>query len=175
MEDSNLDPYRRVQELLQKHSGLIESKAGANALALLTMRVALRAGDPAAAIQLVRGVPADSAVRDDPEFNWMLASAYFVSRQYDSAEAPLLKLYRSTRSTANQKAAAAYGLCGVYAKTGNASEQLRFALWLHSAPHNQSLSYPVQIDDQSIYWAVSGWDLATLLDSKRPRTNSMPS
>ncbi|MEP6961691.1 MAG: hypothetical protein ABI995_06425, partial [Acidobacteriota bacterium] len=66
-----------------------------------------------------------------------------------------------------RKAAAAYGLCGVYQKTKNPIEQLHFALWLAGAEPSDSIhTNAAQIGDQSIYWAVSGFDLGLLLDSE---------
>src|SRR5438876_3957251 len=81
---------------------------------------------------------------------------------------PLIKLFQSRQSSENEKAAAAYGLCGVYAKTGNTTARIRFALWLHAGYRNQAsqLDYPTDIKDQSIYWAASGWDLNNLLETE---------
>ena len=128
--ESITQSYSRIAALLKKHGNLLKSQTGSNALALLTMRTALRMGDPPAALKIAARVPAKAPVRAEPDFNWMLASAYFLSREYAAAEAPLLSLFRSSRSSDNQKAAAAYALCGVYQKTGNTVEQIRFALWL---------------------------------------------
>ncbi len=115
-------------------------------------------------------VPAASAIRRDPDFQWMLASSRFLSGNYAAAESPLLALFRSPRATPGQKAAAAYGLCGVYQKRGNVAGQLRYALWLHTqaAPNGIYLSHPAEIADMTVYWASSGWDLALLLDSEAP-------
>jgi hypothetical protein len=115
-------------------------------------------------------VPANAAARSDPDFNWMLASARFVSRDYAAAERPLLDLFRSPRSSDNQRSAAAYGLCGVYQKTGNRVEQIRFALWLYSTNRQggRYLDSQSGISDQTVYWAVSGWDLGLLLESEAP-------
>lgn len=134
------------------------------------MRTALRMGDPPAALDIAAMVPGDAAIRKEPDFDWMLASAHFLSHDYAGAEAPLLELFQSPRSSDNQKAAAAYGLCGVYLKTGNSVERIRFALWLHRAllnPHD-FMSYPADITDQSVYWAESGWDLNLLLEVEAP-------
>src|SRR5205085_175104 len=63
----------------------------------------------------------------------------------------------------------AYGLCGVYWKTGNMAEQIRFALWLHTADwEREYLPTPSRLSDLSIYWASSGWDLKMLLDAEAP-------
>jgi hypothetical protein len=134
------------------------------------MRTALRAGDPPAALRIVAKVPAQAAVRGEPDFQWMLASAHFLSRDYAAAEEPLLRLFQSSRSNVHQKAAAAYGLCGAYRKTGNPVEQIRYALWLHAESHRnrESIGYPGEIEDLSVYWAQSGWDLSLLLDAEAP-------
>ena len=144
--DSAAQSYARVAALMEKHSDLLKSQTGANALALLVMRTALRMGDPAAALKMAASVPAEAAVRAEPDFNWMLASAHFLSREYAAAEAPLLSLFQSSRSSDNQKAAAAYALCGVYQKTGNTIEQIRFALWLHT-----------QVRKHGLYLSGSKW------------------
>jgi tetratricopeptide (TPR) repeat protein len=163
-------PYIRIKGLLEKHIDLFRSNAGANTLALLGMRTALGMGDPPGAVKLAQAVPAGAAIRTDPDFQWMLASAHFLSREYAAAERPLLSLFRSPRSSENQRAAAAYGLCGVYQKSKNVAEQLRFALWLHTAVRKNKmyLTHPSGIGDMSVYWAVSGWDLNMLLDAEAP-------
>ena len=46
---------------------------------------------------------------------------------------------------------------------------IHFALWLHTGlQKKQNYSFPSDIADQSIYWAVSGWDLNLLLDAEAP-------
>ncbi|MDQ2898955.1 MAG: hypothetical protein M3Y07_04045 [Acidobacteriota bacterium] len=161
-------PYARMKSLLERHADLLRTAKGAAALASLGMRTALRAGDPAAAARIAAAVPANAATRNEPDFIWMLASAHFLSRHYAAAERPLLRLFRSSHSSANQKAAAAYGLCGVYWKAGNTVERTRFALWLHAQVRKNEmyLASPSIVEDQSVYWAVSGWDLALLLDAE---------
>ncbi|MBI5085124.1 MAG: hypothetical protein HZB13_11070 [Acidobacteria bacterium] len=160
--------FARVAALLEKHAELLRSEKGANALALLAMRVALRMGDPPAALKIASRVSSRDPVRAEPDFLWMLAASRFLSRQYAATEAPLLKLFRSSGSSDSQKAAAAYALCGVYQKTGNVVEQIRFALWLRAAARRERLSRstPSAIEDQTIYWAASGWDLSLLLDAE---------
>jgi hypothetical protein len=161
--------YRRIKDLLARHQDLLRSKDGADTLGLLAMRTALRMGDPGGARKIAESVPAATAVHASPDFQWMSASALFLSRDYGLAEKPLLVLFRSPRATRRQRAAAAYGLCGVYWKTGNVAEQIRFALWLHTADRGrQYLPTPSSISDLSIYWASSGWDLNMLLDADAP-------
>jgi hypothetical protein len=161
--DRNREAYPRIQSLLEKHSDLLKSEAGANALALLGMRSALRMGDPPAALKIAEMVPSNSAVRTEPDFDWMLASAHFLSHEFAAAEQPLLNLFRSPRSSQNQKAAAAYGLCGVYRKIKNPVEQIRYALWLRTSGLYAMIP---DIADQSVYWASSGWDLNMLLEAE---------
>jgi hypothetical protein len=161
--------YLRIKDLLDKHAALLNSNAGSNALAMLGMRTALRMGDPPAALNIAAMVPGDALIRTDPDFEWMLASAHFLSHDFTGAEAPLIALFQSRRASADQKAAAAYALCGVYQKTGNFIEQIRFALWpadREGVPDD--LSYPGVGTDLSIYWAQSGWDLNLLLDWEAP-------
>ncbi len=154
--------YQRMQALLEKHSGLLKSEDGANALAMLSMRTALRMGDPPGALTVARMIPGSSPLRIDPDFHWMLASAYFLSHQFAAAEKPLLALFRSARATPTQRAAAAYGLCGVYQKTKNLVEQVHFALWLWHA--NASGGWKDPYSD--VHWAASGWDAGLLLDTE---------
>ena len=162
-------PFSPITKLLERHNSLFQSEKGAMLLASLAIRIALSAGDPAAALRIAMNVPANDATRNDPDFQWMLASAHFLSHQYVAAQAPLLHLFSSSRSTKSQKAAAAYGLCGVYQKIGNTIGQLRFALWLSTeARKDNTLGYPSGIETQTVYWAPSGWDLGLLLDGEAP-------
>lgn len=167
--DNTREAYPRIQSLLEKHSDLLKSEPGANALALLGMRTALRMGDPPAALKVAEMVPSKSAIRAEPDFDWMLASAHFLSHDYTAAERPLLDLFHSSLSSESQKSAAAYGLCGVYQKLHNPVEQIHFALWLLSAARKyQIFAETPNVADQSIYWATSGWDLNLLLDLEAP-------
>ena len=163
-------PYARIKSLLERHSSLFRAERGASTLALLGMRTALRAGDPPAALRIAEKVPAQAAVRGEPDFQWMLASVLFLSRDYAAAEEPLMRLFQSSRSSLYQKAAAAYGLCGAYQKAGNPVEQIHFALWLHaeSRRNQERIDYPGEIGSLSVYWAQSGWDLGLLLDAEAP-------
>ena len=162
------ESYNRIRNLLTEHSNLLRSNSGSNTLALLAMRTALRMGEPAAARKIAEQVPVNASIRTEPDFNWMLASADFLSRDYAAAEQPLVALFRSPRASDSQKAAAAYALCGVYRKTANVAEQLRFALWLHTGVRKNDLWLSNGVADLSVYWAISGWDLSLLLDSETP-------
>jgi len=102
----------------------------------------------------------------------MLASAHFLSRHYAGppsgpllAAVPIISFIRRPEGCRRICA-----FCGVYQKIGNPVEQVRFALWLHSELRLMytHVSYPGIIEDQSIYWAMSGWDLGLLLDAEVP-------
>ncbi len=166
--DQAAQSYARITALLEKHSHLLDAQAGSASLVLLSMRTALRMGDSAGALRIAVKVPDGSSARQEPDFSWMLASARYLSHEYAAAEAPLLTLFRSPASSENQRAAAAYGLCGVYEKTGDRVEQIRYALWLRAGMPKQylDLSHNSSIADQSVYWAPSGWDLNLLLDAE---------
>lgn len=167
--DRLVESYVRIQGLLEKHSGMLRSNAGANAIALLSMRTALRMGDPLGARKVAEAVPEGLAIRQEVDYLWMSAAAYFLTRDYAAAEQPLMALFRSRKASVSQKAAAAYGLCGVYRKLGNAEEQLRFALWLHSMPEKKDYgSDHSRTADFTVYWAFSGFDLSLLLEFETP-------
>lgn len=165
--EPSAEPYRRLQTLLEQHRELFRAKTGADTLALLALRTALRAGDLAGARETAAAAAASPSIRANPDFLWMWASALFLSRDYAAAEEPLLALFRSSRASPSQKAAAAYGLCGVYAKTNNQLEQLRYALWLYGGEgRDEFVPVPSGVSDLSIYWAMSGWDLGLILDAE---------
>ena len=163
--DQSAKSYAQIRGLLQKHSKLLHS----DPLAMLSMRTALRMGDLPGARAIAETIPATSTVRADPDFLWMLASIDFLSHDYAAAEQPLLDLFHSKRSTDNQRAAAAYGLCGVYQKTHKPIEQIRYALWLRTQGRvNQVYEIVSGLSDFTVYWAVSGFDLSMLLDVEAP-------
>jgi len=163
-------PDERIRTLLLEHADLFRSHHGSEVLAVLGMRTGLRAGDPGAALKIAANVPERARIRKDPDFLWMLGSGHFLTRDYLGAEKPLVELFSSSRASYSQRAAAAYGLCGVYQKTRNAVEQIRMALWLRVEAQRRlrNLDVPGNIQDQGVYWASSGWDLGLLLDSEAP-------
>jgi tetratricopeptide (TPR) repeat protein len=157
--------YDHIRSLLSRHQDLLRSNTGSNQLGLLSMRTALRAGDPPGAIKIAEMIPPDADIRSEPDFDWMLGSAYFLAHRFAAAEKPLLSLFQSQRSTGGQKATAAYGLCGVYRKTKNVVEEIRFALWLRAAPQRLDANPP---DVWSISWSGDTLDAALLLDAEAP-------
>lgn len=159
-------PQEKILALLEKHSKLLESRRGSSELAILAMRTALRAGDPAGALRFADRIPVDSKTRLEPEFLWMLGSAQFLAKEYKAAQEPLLALFGLRSASPKQRAAAAYGLCGVYWKLRDPVEGLRFALWLeheNRAGRGEGRETP-HVEDGSIYWASSGFDLGLLLE-----------
>ncbi|MEI9815011.1 MAG: hypothetical protein WDO18_21245 [Acidobacteriota bacterium] len=166
-------PEARVEwvkslQLLEKHQALLASNGGSQALALLSMRTAMRMGDIPGALRVARMIPAKSRIRQEPDYLWMLAGAHYVSRDYAAAEAPLLQLFGLLRNDDARKAAAAYGLCGVYQKTGNWVEQLHFALWEGQGDVGWYGDGSGNITNLGLYWAPSGWDANLLLDTEAP-------
>ena len=163
------EAYSRVQGLLEKHRSLLQSQPGSRALALLLMRTALRMGDPPGALKIAAMLPSSSPTRSDPDFQWMLASSQFLSHDYAAAEKPLLDLFRSASATGSQKAAARYGLVGVYRELGNPVEEIHYALLKPAPSPGDYADYPsIGVEDLSVYWAESGLDLSLLLDSEAP-------
>lgn len=161
--------YARIQSLLEAHRDLLAKESGSSSLTLLTMRTALHMGDPPGALKIAEMTPPGSAVRSEPDFLWMLASSEFLSHNYAAAEKPLLDLFQSKAASSDQKAAAAYGLVGVYRELNNPVEGLHYALNSPSPSADGYYAYPSGgNEDISVYWAYSGWDLDLLLDSEAP-------
>ena len=161
-DESGVEAYRRVNALLGAHRELLNRS---EELPLLMMRVALRMGDPAQVVAVAGMVPSGARVRRDPDFLWMLGSAHFVSRDYAGAERPLVEMFGLLKDDDARKAAAAYGLCGVYAKSGNRVEQLRYGLWLGLAGMNVYYNGDADFRNMGVYWAFSGWDLKLVLEA----------
>jgi hypothetical protein len=162
--------YTRIRALLDQNRHLFQRGPGSRPLALLSMRVALRMADLPGALKIANALPPADPTRADPDFLWMLASTHFLLHHYPAAEPPLLALFRSTKASPDQKAAAAYGLCGVYQQLKNPAGQLSYAVWLKSAgvPETIDLGTDARIEDRGIYWAPSGWDLYHLLEYEAP-------
>jgi tetratricopeptide (TPR) repeat protein len=159
-------PHERILELLEKNAKLFESRRGSAELPVLAMRTALRGGDPARALRFAEKIPDDAKSRHDPDFLWMLGSARFLAKEYKTAAEPLLELLESKAAPHDKRFAAAYGLCGIYWKLRDPVEGLRFALWLaHENRANGGIRPDIpRVEDGSIYWASSGFDLGLLLE-----------
>jgi hypothetical protein len=165
---SDNEAYRTIVRLAEQHRSLFDSAAKSEELTLLLMRTALRMGDPENVIKTVELIAPNSELLENIDLNWMKASAHFVMHEYRLAEQPLLNMFRSSRSSPDDKAAAAYGLVGVYQKIEDPVEALRYALWLIgqlTQPANPWNSPDgTSVEERTVYWAPSGWDFATLVE-----------
>jgi hypothetical protein len=155
--------YPRLRRLLEQHKSLFSTPEGAGTLTLLAMRTALHAADPSTAARIADATAADAGVRHSTDFLWMHAASLFLTRKYSEAAVPLLALFQLPAALPRHRAAAAQALCGVYMKTGDIPNRLRYALWL-DAGIPKSVRYPSDLFDLSIYWAVSGFDVNLLLE-----------
>ena len=162
-------PWDRINSLLQKHKQLFATEAGSRALTELGMRIALRAADPEAVLRIAASTPDGASVRSEPEFQWMLGSANFLTHRYHEAEQPLLELFNSKKASQAQRNAAGYALYGVYWKLENFVEQIRMGLWLHGSLEGVSTDPPEpSMAEMTVYFPVSGFDLGLLLDIEAP-------
>jgi len=158
--------YVKIRELLDKHADLLQRNPEQNGLPMSAIRTALRMGDLPGALRIADAVPTESPLRLQPDFLWPVGAARFLSGGYAEAEAPLLALFNSKTAEEGKRAAAAYGLCGVYRKLGRPVDQLRYAVWLHEPGQQKSLG--LGVEDLSIYYAPSGWDLNLLIEFEAP-------
>jgi hypothetical protein len=156
--------YPRIKALLEKHSQVLAANTGTSSPALLGMRVALRMGDPAGAREIGDAVPARAAVRTEPDYLWMLGASRFLVRDYAAAEQPLVALWNSRRATKSEKRGAAYGLVGVYRKTGDMQGQLRYALTLMDVRSDPD--WRPAIGNLDLDFGFEKLDLAMLLDAE---------
>ena len=161
--------YRRIKDLLASHRDLLRSNAGADTLALLGMRTALRMGDPSAAREIAESVPVGAAARASPDFQWMSASALFLSREYAAAEQPLLDC--STRSVPAE-------VNGRQPRTGCAGSTGKPATWPGNfgsrcgctRPTSGVSTWPLPADCpiSLCIRRLPGWDLGQLLEAGAP-------
>jgi len=107
--------------------------------------------------------PVGAPVRSEPDFNWMLGSAYFLSHDFRAAEAPLLRIMDSPEASYPQRAAAAYGLIGVYRKQNNPIEEIHLGLGFKAS--TQGTADGARAFD--VEW-TGGFDLSLLLDAEAP-------
>lgn len=162
---------QKAIDALQKHRELFRTGPLSDQLALVLMRAAIYRGDTVSALSYSRMIASTSETLNTPEYNWMVASARFLHREYKEAEAPLLKVLHSGKATPRDRNAAAQGLIGVYQKTGRRVDQL------HAAFIYETLKYP-DVDEENqwsiggdtyvgfTYWPMGGelFDLPYLLD-----------
>src|SRR5205814_761594 len=99
-------------------------------------------------------VSANSAVRQDPEYSWLVGAARFQQKDYSGAEASLRAVLESPKSDSRHKAIAANGLVGVYEKLNRPIEKLRAAVEASTSARGDSEYY------WELYTArLFGWNL----------------
>ncbi|TAN41812.1 MAG: hypothetical protein EPN22_14195 [Nitrospirae bacterium] len=150
---------QKTIDALQKHKELFIGDGMSDALALALMRAAIYNGDTQKALLFSRKIRKKSATADSVEFNWMVASCYFLQRDYKAAEEPLLKIAHSKTANPSELRLAAQGLIGVYHKLKRRVDQLHSA-FLYEKVGDKEMSENSGLD---INW---GWlvDLSYLLD-----------
>jgi hypothetical protein len=155
---------KEALRILEKHRDLFRSGNSSNSLVLASMRAALYMGDPEAALRYSARISAHSHAKAGFEYNWMLGIIYFLRHEYASAEAPLLKILNSPKSTDEELNAAAQGLVGVYQKLKRPVDQLHAAFYY---PMDKETGRHVSYEDQGAmpwpYWGQFQ-DLSYLLD-----------
>lgn len=167
---------QKVLAALQNHRELFRSGAESEALALALMRAALYMGDVKVALTYSQMIPSTSATANAPDFNWMTAACHFLQQDYAAAEAPLLRIYRSTKTGDRIRSMTAQALVGVYQKLGRPVDQLHAAFLyeqssaetsaregrLYEEGHDPTLDLASRFLD----WPYGGWliDLSYLLD-----------
>jgi hypothetical protein len=154
----------RVLALLRAKRSLFQSGPDSDALAMALMRASLFSGDVAGALRDSQSIAESSAVRRDPEFNWMLASALYLSGEHANAEAPLLRMLDAPASTAADRRTAAQALVAVYLKSGRRIDALHASFVQASVKQDASITFDGSSRPQ---WCVpcDALDLPYLLDA----------
>lgn len=111
-------------ERLEQHENLFRQGAESNALAITLMRAALVTGAPDALLRYAERIPSNAAARRTPEYNWLVGTARFQEQNYAGAETALLAVINSKDADLRQKAYAANGLIGVYARLKRPVDEL---------------------------------------------------
>ncbi len=169
-EMENPDSAKSVNELtaemivsLEGQKSLFRGDSDSVALTLALMRAATRQGAPASTLRYAERIPESSAVRDTPEYSWLVGASRFQEADYRGAEPLFIKIVQSKTSDQRQKQFAFNALFGVYAKLNRPVDQL----W---AAFQSALLATAQ--DWEHYYEMSsagldGWlnlDIAYLLD-----------
>lgn len=118
----------RILALLRERRALFTADADSRALLVAMMRVSLYGGDLDAVLADAAKAPKDSPLHQDPEFNWMVASARYLGGDVAGAEAPLRRMLGAPGATSADTKTAAQALVGVCLKTGRPVEALHAAL-----------------------------------------------
>ena len=165
--DSTADERgRKILDLFKNHAELFRQGPGSEELVMAMMRASLYMGDPGSALTYAAAVPDSGNLQKNPEFNWMMATACFVTREYARAELPLKRMLSAATATAPDRRTAAQGLIGVYLKTGRRMDALHAALVQESIPLEEREQYPDTQTPRS-QWPFFGLnlDLPYLLDA----------
>jgi hypothetical protein len=119
-----------VLEQIEKHRQLFTVGKASEELALAMMRVSLFMGDTSRVLQYSKRIPTNSKTSKRADYNWMLASALFLRREFAAAEPPLRQMLKAPDVNLLRKGKAAMALVGVYYKLNRPQEQLHAALQL---------------------------------------------
>lgn len=167
---------KQVLAALQNHRELFHSGPESEALTLALMRAALYMGDSKAALTYSRLIPPTSATANDSDFNWMTAACHFLQQDYVAAEAPLLRIYRTTKRGDRIRMVAAQALVGVYQKLRRPVDQLHTAFLYEQSRietyarekrlYEKGENPTLDLARRFVEWPYSGWliDLSYLLD-----------
>jgi hypothetical protein len=112
-------------ERLERHESLFGRGAQSDALAIALMRAAVQSGAPAATLRYAERIPGNATTRRSAEYNWLVGTARFQEKDYVGAERALRSVLNAGDADPRQKAYAANGLVGVYARLNRPVD----ALW----------------------------------------------
>jgi hypothetical protein len=154
----------RVLGVLRAKKSLFQPGPDSDALDMALMRASLFSGDVAGALRDSQAIAESSPLRQDPEFCWMLASAFYLSGEHAKAEAPLVKMLDAPGATAADRRTAAQALVAVYLKTGRPVDALHASLVQASVKEDESITFDSSSRPQ---WCVAcdSLDLPYLLDA----------
>jgi hypothetical protein len=109
---------------LEEHEGLFRQGAESNALAITMMRAALEMGAPQSVLRYAERIPSNADTRQTAEYNWLVGTARFQGQDYLGAETAWMNVMNSKDGDLRQKAYAANGLIGVYARLKRPVDEL---------------------------------------------------
>src|SRR5204862_3037757 len=101
---------------LEQHRDLFRKGPESDALTLALMRTATRIGSPESTLRYAEMVLPNSAIRLNPEYNWLAGAARLQLTDYAGAETFFTNILNSPSADLRHKLFAANGLIGVYDK-----------------------------------------------------------
>jgi hypothetical protein len=164
----NADRSRRgaaVLSLLRQHRTLFQGGADSDRLVMAVMRASLFMGDADGALRDAQAVAPSSALQQDPEFNWMQASALFLRGERARAEEPLVRMMQSTRATVADRRTAGDALTGVYVETRRPVDALRAAFVRETMPVADGAAFSAAGPRGYVFAHWEALDLPYLLDA----------